>query len=488
MLTLLSPADAQSLRDFLQAACYTDLEFRKRPGLRELPARHSGNWPYLLDYTREPTVLNFLLRLFLFGIPLDRKLVSGIVPPGILSILLNSGLLHLEADQLQASVMLTPLDNHWFVADPLDRIKSAEANDFVLWANPTTRILNQVSIRRHMKSILDLGAGCGVLSVLAAANGDRIVATDLNPRAESFTHFNASLNSITNIETYTGDTFEPIKDQCFDLILANPPFFVTPSSDQMYCENSMDLDQYCRRVVREGATHLNDGGYLQMTFEWVQVQGQSWQDRVAEWLDGAGCDAWILRGYTRDPAAYAYERIKEEFSINPERATKKFTDWLEHYRRSNVEQICGGLLSMRKRTGDNWLRIEELPLEISEPIGESVLSLFSTQTFLSTNPADEELLKMKPRLASGTKLQQSFALTDHTWLPDGLNLTLSGGLPGTISVEFPVAEFLASCSGESTLHELIVAVAAKVNAPVELVRQQCCSVVRKLAERRFLAL
>jgi methylase of polypeptide subunit release factors len=107
---------------------------------------------------------------------------------------------------------------------------------------------------------------------LAAAFSRQVTTTDLNPRAEEFTAFNASLNGIDGVECLTGDTFETVKGRKFDLILANPPFFVTPSSGTMYCENSLELDKYCERVIREAPAFLNEGGYLQMVFEWVQMR------------------------------------------------------------------------------------------------------------------------------------------------------------------------------------------------------------------------
>ena len=488
MITPLSAKDATVLRDFLLRAGFTDSEFQRRPTLRELPAKHAGNWPLLVDYTKEPTFLNTLLRLFLFGMTLDQRTVSSVLPPEVINILLQSGLLRPVGETWQPMCMLSPLDTFWFAADPVGRMQSDLAGDMVLWANPTTRILHQLSIRKPVESVLDLGAGCGVLSVLAAANGKKIVASDINERAQMFTEFNASLNGVTNIEWRTGDTFEPVGDQTFDLILANPPFFVTPSETKLYCENSMELDMYCRRVVREGAAHLKESGYLQMTLEWVQIEGQSWQERVSEWVEGTSCDAWIIRSYTGDLANYAFERMKDELISHPEQAEEKFNSWLDYYRKHKVEQICGGVLMLRRRSGKNWLRIEECPLELREPFGQSVEDVFATQTLLSRHPDDEELMQSKPRLASGVRLDQQFQLQDGHWTQASLQMKFERGLPGSINLEFAVADFLATCGGDRSLREIVKELSLRVNASEPEIGKQCCGVVRRLAERRFLAL
>lgn len=486
MLTPLSPSDARSVREFLTAALYSDAEFRKQRAFRELPSRHAGNIPFLLEATREPTLQHVALRLFLFAMPVERRTVAGVFSPAILDILLASGMVSMSDGAIIPEIMLSPLDEFWLAADPFNRLHSEP--ELVLWPNQTTRALHQASVRRPSQSTLDLGSGCGVLSVMAAQFSSSVVATDLNPRAASFTAFNASLNSVANIEICTGDTFEPVADRKFDLILANPPFFVTPTSSTLYCENQMELDQYCRRVVREGAHYLNEGGYLQMTFEFVQVEGQTWQERLSEWLDGAGCDAWILRRYVRDPEAYAYERTKDGYAESPEKATLKFNEWVAYYRERGVESICGGMLSIRRRSGANWLRIEDLPAEAEGPFGASILQLFDTQTFLHSHPADEELLQRKPLLAPDTTLEQSSVLANGRWTPHSIQLSLHNGLPATLGVELAVAQFIARCDGTRTLADLVLELTQTVKASPEQIRQQCCAVVRKLAERRFVAL
>ena len=100
---------------------------------------------------------------------------------------------------------------------------------------------------------LDLGTGNGILALAAAAHSGSVVATDLNARAREFCVFNAALNGVTNVEFREGSAFEPVRGERFDLILANPPFFVTPTVRRVYSDNSMELDGFCRMLVRAGA-------------------------------------------------------------------------------------------------------------------------------------------------------------------------------------------------------------------------------------------
>jgi SAM-dependent methyltransferase len=384
---------------------------------------------------------------------------------------------------LTANVMLTPCDEYIFAADRALRMRSSEAGDLVLWPNPTTRLLQNFSILRHARSMLDLGAGCGILGIMAAAHCDRVVCTDLNPRAEMFTTFNASLNGVSNVESRTGDTFEPVDGETFDLILANPPFFVTPGSENLYCENSMELDGYCRRVVREAPRYLSDGGYFQAIMEWVQVGGQRWTDRLAEWLDGNGCDAWIMRKYIRDCVGYAQERIKDNWPAD--RHSAKLAEWMEYYRQRGVEEVQGGLLAMRRRDAANWLRIEDTMADPTGPFGDVVEEIFATQDVLATHPADAELLETRPKLAPEARLEQTMEPRDGRWAASATRMLLASSLPAAIPVERDVAQFLIGCDGTRTLGDLSAELASRVGVPVERVEQNCCSIIRRLAQRRF---
>ena len=79
---------------------------------------------------------------------------------------------------------------------------------------------------------LDMGTGCGIGAVFAAAHGYQVVAVDINPEAVRCARINAYLNQLENrIDLRTGDLFEPVVGERFDLVLFNPPFFCGESGD-----------------------------------------------------------------------------------------------------------------------------------------------------------------------------------------------------------------------------------------------------------------
>ncbi len=160
----------------------------------------------------------------------------------------------------------------------------------------------------------------------------------------------------------------------------------------------MELDGLCRRLVKEAPAYLNEGGYMEMLCEWAQIKGQPWEERIAEWLEGTGCDAWVMKGLTQDPEEYAQHRIRETSQDTTDDA-KNYAGYMNYYRHRGVEAIHDGLVVMRKRQGPNWVRIEEVPSTPSGNLGDMILATFAAHDLLLANNSDEKLLAIHPQLA-----------------------------------------------------------------------------------------
>ena len=81
----------------------------------------------------------------------------------------------------------------------------------------------------HVKkgeTVLDMGTGCGILSILAAKLACLVVAADINPYAVRCAKENALLNHVhSKILFVQGDLFAPLNQKTkFDLILFNAPY------------------------------------------------------------------------------------------------------------------------------------------------------------------------------------------------------------------------------------------------------------------------
>jgi radical SAM protein with 4Fe4S-binding SPASM domain len=104
---------------------------------------------------------------------------------------------------------------------------------------------------------LDVGTGCGIVAIEAAARGHTVVATDLYPATVEVARYNAALNAVVGIDFRAGHLFEPVAGERFDLVLTAPHYGRT-------------YDQLRVELLNGSLAHLTDGGRLGLStvLEW----------------------------------------------------------------------------------------------------------------------------------------------------------------------------------------------------------------------------
>jgi len=107
--------------------------------------------------------------------------------------------------------------------------------DISVWVEPTvfppfitisTKLLlaftETLSLKN--KTFLELGCGCGIISILATKKEAKVTATDINETALSALQKNATDNHV-RIEILYSDLFENLSHKSFDVIIINPPYY-----------------------------------------------------------------------------------------------------------------------------------------------------------------------------------------------------------------------------------------------------------------------
>ena len=161
-------------------------------------------------------------------------------------------------------------------------------------------------MRRPVEATLDLGTGCGVQALLAARHSEHVVGTDLNARALRLAQLNAALNGVENVEWRQGDLFEPVRDERFGLVAANPPFVVSPVHELAYRDGGLDGDRFSREALMGAARRLHEGGFATVLCSWITEPGGERRTTPRRWLEDSGCDGWVLEladrraGHLRD--------------------------------------------------------------------------------------------------------------------------------------------------------------------------------------------
>ena len=80
------------------------------------------------------------------------------------------------------------------------------------------------TLNLHSNALLELGAGTGIISILAAKKGAEVYASDISSKAVENVKMNAVKNNV-QINIFTSDLFNNIPDMQFDYIIINPPYY-----------------------------------------------------------------------------------------------------------------------------------------------------------------------------------------------------------------------------------------------------------------------
>jgi methylase of polypeptide subunit release factors len=479
----LNVEESKEFRDFLRETGYNTQALIQCFGHTEIPQVHLLKL-FMVGIVLEHSRLHILLRWFWIGSPVEMAIARQYIPERIIELFLKSEVLIQEDGNLTSLVRISPFNDFFILSDHVLAKSGTLHTNTVLWPNPTSMLCYHLSMQTPVGRTLDLGTGNGILALTAAGHSGEVIATDLNPRAREFCLFNAALNGFDNIEYREGNAFEPVHGERFDLILANPPFFVTPTVRRVYSDNGMELDGFCRTLIRQAPDHLNEGAYCQLLVEWVQLTGQPWRDRLSGWFEGIGCDVWVMVDYMRSSLDYALIRLQEDRDQMTDASAQAAltSTWQKYFEEKQVEAIFGGIIVLRRRAGKNWVRMEELKALPTRPFGDFMRRVFDSRDFLETH-SDEELLGLRPAAPSTARLHKQYAMSPEGWKLSAVDMQLDEGLPYSLTLQPQVGDFVGLCDGKRTLGEIADKTAAAVSVDPALVRKESCKIVRQLADR-----
>src|SRR5437660_1559034 len=209
VLNLTAIEDIGLLRQLLRDANYTPAGLAALLGSIE-PCT-DWNRPRLLRITGSGTRLDTLVRLFLFGVPVEAETLRQALLPVPLETLEEMGLLTLADGGATGTVFLLPYEDLILALDHPGKVTAGAPADLVMGITSSTMQVVRCAIRRPSRNTLDFGTGSGIQALLAAPHSDHVYAVDCSRRAVHFGRFNARLNGIDNIEFMEGDGFEPVR-------------------------------------------------------------------------------------------------------------------------------------------------------------------------------------------------------------------------------------------------------------------------------------
>lgn len=382
---------------------------------------------------------------------------------------------------------LTPEVSGWICHDPLPNLdgrSAAPRADHVLGVSPASTTLAQLTIRHPVGSALDLGTGCGVQSLHLAAHAQRVVATDLSPRALSLASVTTGLSQVA-AELRLGSLYAPVADERFDLITSNPPFVISPpgASRFVYREGDLPGDELVRRVVVEGAARLTPGGTMQVLCNWAILDGQPWDERLAGWLRPTGCDALVLQRETLDPFEYVEVWLSDAGLDGASDHARRYRDWLDYLAALRITGIGLGWISLRnagRAVPD--LRLEHWPFDVHQPLGEA---LAAQQRAVDLTVRDDAALLATAWQTVPGVVQETLGRPGAED-PEHIVLRQSTGLGRATEADTGLAALVGACDGDLTASEIIHAIASLLDVDADALAADLTPRLRTLVSDGYL--
>jgi methylase of polypeptide subunit release factors len=392
-----------------------------------------------------------LVRLFYAGLSVDAPVVADALAPLAVEELQRAGILRRTSEGVEATIRLEPFSGLLIASDP--ETGGPARPDHVLGVGPATRTLAAITVRRRIETALDLCCGSGVHALLAARHAGTVVGVDINARALRLAELNAGLNGTSNVAWLEGNLLEPVQGLAFDLVVANPPFVISPDRELVYRDGGARGDALSRSVLAGIPRLLRNGAFAHVLCSWLPGRGEDWAERPSRWLEGSGCDAWILHFETDDPWTHAV-RWNGVHGRDAAQTSAAVERWLASYGALGADGVATGVVILRRRDARNWLRADDVPLGYRGEAGEHVARVFAAQDFLY-DLTEGELLDAVLAPAPGVSLVERADTRDGGFRPEHARLVVERGvrLSGRFALE--AAEIVAGLDGRRRVRDVL---------------------------------
>jgi methylase of polypeptide subunit release factors len=441
---------ARTLGDALRAAGYDERAIEERLGEDGVAADLGDS---AVHERRLPAdELSPVIRLFLLQRPVRVREARAALGRDPVDALRTLGFVEKEDGSLLPRARIVPTEGIHLSFDGFSR-GTADPPGWVASFTPTAYWLASLTPRRRVRRALDIGTGNGAHALLAARHAERVVATDVNPRALAFTRISAALNRIDNVETRLGSLFEPVEGETFDLITSNAPYVISPERRWAYRDAGLPGDELSRRVVTEAAAHLAEGGFAATMVSWLAESEDDPDAHVESWVDGNGCDVWIL-GLSGSDALDHAAGWNDHFAADPDALAGALDEWAAYFRELGAVYVTEGAVVQHRRSGRAHLvradAVEEDDLEFAGDQLERVFAAFE----LIAEEGDEIVDRLTLQLAEDVRLVEEL---DRDGDVRSTTLRLEEGTWPELDIEPELVPVLLELGGGRRLADAVAA-------------------------------
>lgn len=462
----LSPTSCRALAERLRAAgvqkgataAYAGID-ESLPQPMRAPLR---NW----HLRRERTPLTLAARMFIFMDPIDRAGAAEVVGE-LLPELLSIGLIVERDGGFVCPLLLNLVNDVLIFCDDL-----GQGGDAVMGAGATTADLIRASYpTERRKSALDVGCGAGTAALLLAAQVDRAVGVDINPRAILISQFNARLNGIENVEFRVGDLFAPVSGEQFELIVSQPAFVSAPddAAQITFLHGGRRGDELTMRLIAELPPLLAKGGRAVVLLDYPKIGDDTEVSRLRAVVPES-MNLLLLVSTPKNLDSYcAYYAASRHRTLGPAYERDVVTH-REHLARIGVEELRFIFVAIEHAAGKSWTEsLKTRSFTEVEPTAAQIDRLIAAQHLLRSD--DARILDAKLRAVDGM-----------TFVQDGERIVARlprRSLISPITCSAQAADLISTFGAGSSVEGAVQAFAARVSASSDELRMQVVQAVRQ---------
>lgn len=446
---------------------------------------------------RDQSPLVTLGRLFLLGEAVSTEALDAALPALGSTGASELGLVASDGDaRLRAALSLNPVAlvseaaeraaerggsaEWWILSDLDDELRGGPARpDHVMGVGGATRTLIAQLPSVAGGSALDLGTGCGIVAMhLAELGAERVVATDISERALTLAAANTELNGFAgSIEFRQGNLFEPVAGETFSLVVSNPPFVITPRSENEgarydYRDGGMTGDELAATVVRTAPSHLAPAGALVCLANWETEWGGRGLERVRGWIldaadrSGYALDAWVIERDRVDTVQYA-ETWARDGGARPGQPEfdGMLAAWLDDFGSRHVVSVGLGAIHVRRATfaaGPDAQLASVIHVDqatgalAAQGLGPALSATFAAG-IAAERASDAEVLATRWVRADDVREERIHTPGEES--PSAIALVVDSPIGRRVAADTLLAAAIGACDGDLTLQQIADALA-----------------------------
>ena len=111
----------------------------------------------------------------------------------------------------------------------------------------------------HQKSLLELGCGSGLISIICAKRGALVIASDISQAALKNASVNVNTNQVS-VDIVQSDVFDNLGEKTFDWIIINPPYYAkSPAKESELAWHCGENFEYFQKLFKTLGHHIHAG-------------------------------------------------------------------------------------------------------------------------------------------------------------------------------------------------------------------------------------